>query len=288
MIAGERDPRVLAGLARTRMRAKHDDLVQALDGMFDDHHGELARLLLDQISFLDGRIAQLSARAAELTAAMPEAWGINADGTTGPDAGATSDAPALNAVARLAEIPGVSDDLARAIIAEVGLDMGRFPTAAHLVSWAGLCPSARQSGPRTRAGKKGQGDTWLRGSLGQAAIGAARTATFLGERYARIARRRGKAKAQVAVARSILVIVSLAPARRPRRPVTPCFVANPEVPPDPAAHPLPAGPDRGTRPGEAAGREAARISGDQTVIRGHRPARGDRPGHHGPPDRRGA
>ena len=69
------------------------------------------------------------------------------------------------------------------------------------MSWAGLCPSARQSGPRTRAGKKGQGDTWLRGSLGQAAIGAARTATFLGERYARIARRRGKAKAQVAVAR---------------------------------------------------------------------------------------
>ncbi|HXZ77147.1 MAG TPA: transposase [Streptosporangiaceae bacterium] len=85
--------------------------------------------------------------------------------------------------------------------------MSRFRTAAHLVSWAGLCPSARQSGPRTRAGKKGQGDTWLRGSLGQAAIGAAATATFLGERYHRIARRRGKAKAQVAVARSILVII---------------------------------------------------------------------------------
>ncbi len=85
--------------------------------------------------------------------------------------------------------------------------MTRFPTAAHLVSWAGLCPSARQSGPRTRAGKKGQGDTWLRGALGQAATGAARTATFLGERYGRIARRRGKAKAQVAVARSILVII---------------------------------------------------------------------------------
>ena len=73
--------------------------------------------------------------------------------------------------------------------------------------WAGLCPSARQSGPRTRSGKKGQGDAWLRGALGQAATGAARTATFLGERYARIARRRGPAKAQVAVARSILVII---------------------------------------------------------------------------------
>ena len=80
----------------------------------------------------------------------------------------------------------------------------RFPDAAHLVSWAGLCPSARQSGPRTRAGKKGQGNTWLRSALGQAANGAARTQTFLGERYHRIARRRGKKKAQVAVARSIL------------------------------------------------------------------------------------
>ena len=115
----------------------------------------------------------------------------------------------LNAVARLAQIPGVSPDLARSIIAETGLDMTRFPTAGHLVSWAGLCPSARQSGPRSRPGKKGQGDTWLRASLGQAAVGASRTATFLGERYSRIARRRGKAKAQVAVARSILVIISL-------------------------------------------------------------------------------
>jgi len=207
MIAGQRDPLVLAALARTAMRARHDDLVQALDGMFDDHHGELAGMLLDQIAFLDQRIAALAARAASLTAAMPAAWGVDAGGTTGPDAGTGPDAPVLPAVARLAEVPGISPDLARAIIAETGLDMSRFPTAAHLVSWAGLCPSARQSGPRTRAGKKGQGDTWLRGTLGQAANGAARTHTFLGERYHRILRRRGKAKAQVAVARSILVIV---------------------------------------------------------------------------------
>jgi transposase len=207
MIAGQRDPEVLAGLARGRMKAKHDDLVEALSGMFDDHHGELAGLLLDQIAFLDAKIAQLGARAAGLAGAMPGAWGINADGTSGPDAGTSPDAPVLNAVARLAQIPGVSPDLARSVIAETGLDMTRFPTAAHLVSWAGLCPSARQSGARTRAGKKGQGNRYLRGSLGQAAIGAAGTATFLGERYARIARRRGKAKAQVAVARSILVII---------------------------------------------------------------------------------
>jgi transposase len=207
MIAGERDPHALAALARRTMKAKHDDLVEALDGMFDDHHGELAHLLLDQIASLDATIAQLSARIAELTAAMPASWGVDPDGTTGPGAGTGPDAPVLSAVARLAEIPGISPDLARSIIAETGLDMTRFPTAAHLVSWAGLCPSARQSGTRTRAGKKRKGNTWLRGSLGQAAAGAARTTTFLGERYHRIARRRGKAKAQVAVARSILVII---------------------------------------------------------------------------------
>jgi transposase len=207
MIAGQRDPQVLAGLARTRMKARHDDLVEALDGMFDDHHGELAGLLLDQIAFLSDRISRLSARAAEVTAAIPQAWGTDADGTTGPDAGTGPDAAVLPAVTRLAAIPGLTEDLARTIIAETGLDMTRFPTAAHLVSWAGLCPTARQSGPRTRAAKKGQGDTWLRGALGQAALGAARTPTFLGERYHRIARRRGKAKAQVAVARSILVII---------------------------------------------------------------------------------
>ena len=85
--------------------------------------------------------------------------------------------------------------------------MSRFPTAAHLVSWAGLCPSAQQSGPRTRQGKKGQGNKYLRSYLGQAAIGASHTRTFLGERYHRLARRRGKTKAQVAIARSILVII---------------------------------------------------------------------------------
>ena len=207
MIAGQRDPQALAALARTAMKARHDDLVQALDGMSDDHHGELAGMLLDQIAFLDQRIAALSARAAGLAAAMPAAWGVDGDGTTGPDAGTGPDAAVLPVVVRLAEIPGVSENLARAIIAEIGLDMSRFPDAAHLVSWAGLCPSARQSGPRTRAGKKGQGNTWLRSALGQAANGAAHTQTFLGERYHRIARRRGKKKAQVAVARSILVII---------------------------------------------------------------------------------
>jgi transposase len=87
MIAGQRDPEILAGLARRTKKAKHDALVEALDGMFDDHHGELAALLLDQIASLDGKIAQLSTGAAELAAAMPEGWGVDVDGTTGPGAG---------------------------------------------------------------------------------------------------------------------------------------------------------------------------------------------------------
>jgi transposase len=207
LIAGERDPQVLAALARGRMRGKRDALAEALTGMFDSHHGELAQLELDQIAFLDERISQLEDRIAATLAGLPAAWGIDADGTTGPHAGTGPDPAALPAAARLAEIPGITALTAAAIIAETGLDMSRFPTAAHLVSWAGLCPAARQSGARAGRGKKKHGNAYLRAALGQAALGAARTATFPGERHRRIARRRGKAKAQVAIARSLLVII---------------------------------------------------------------------------------
>src|SRR5262249_3509251 len=149
MIAGQRDPEVLAALARRTMKAKHDALVQALDGMFDDHHGELAALLLDQIAALDAKIAQLGDRAAGLTAALPAAWGIEGDASPGPGAGPSPDAPVRDAVAGLAETPGLSPARARTIIPEPGLDMPRSPPAAPLVSWAGFCPSARQSGPRS-------------------------------------------------------------------------------------------------------------------------------------------
>jgi transposase len=206
LIAGQRDPAVLAALARGRMKAKHDALTEALAGVFDDHHGELAGLLMDQIGFPGAQISQLTTRIEQQLTTIRDAWGTGPGGVTGPAAGTGPDAVIAPAVTRLDEIPGISAGLARSIIAETGLDMSRFPTAAHLVSWAGLCPRAIQSGPRTRHGKT-HGSTYLRGYLGQAAIGAAGTATFLGERFARIARRRGKAKAQVAIARSILVII---------------------------------------------------------------------------------
>jgi transposase len=206
MIDGQRDPQVLAGLARGRMKAKHDALVQALAGMFTDHHAELAQLLTDQIAFLDRQIARLDILISEQLASIRAAWGIGPGGETGPGAGTGPGAIALPAIARLDEIPGVSAGLAASIISETGLDMTRFPTAAHLVSWAGLAGRTIQSGPRTRNGK-GHGNTYLRGYLGQAATGATGTNTFLGERHARIARRRGAARAQVAIARSILVII---------------------------------------------------------------------------------
>jgi transposase len=207
LIAGERDPEVLAGLARGRMQAKRSALAAALDGMSGQHHADLAQLLLDQIAFTDTRITRLTSLISETIAQIPQAQGVDADGSTGPDAGTAPDSPVLSAIARLDEIPGISADLAASIISETGLDMTRFPTAGHLVSWAGLCPNANQSGPRNRKSKKGQGDTYLRSYLGQSANAAASTETFLGERYGRIARRRGKAIAQVAVARSILVII---------------------------------------------------------------------------------
>ena len=108
---------------------------------------------------------------------------------------------------RLDDIPGISQAGAQAILAETGLDMTRFPTAGHLVSWAKLSPRTIQSGASNRSGKTGKGNPYLKGTLGEAAAAAARTDTFPGERYRRLARRIGKLKALVAVARSILVII---------------------------------------------------------------------------------
>jgi transposase len=207
LIAGERDPKVLAGLARGRMKAKHAALIEALTGRFDDHHAELTRMLLDQVDALNAQIGRLTTRIGELIAAIPAAQGIDADGATGPSAGTGPGAAVLPAAARLDEITGIGPDGAHAIIAEIGLDMSRFPTAGHLVSWARLSPRTIQSGPRSRSGKTGKGNPYLKGVLGEAAAAAARTDTFLGERYRRIVKRRGKLKALVAVARSILVII---------------------------------------------------------------------------------
>jgi transposase len=201
LIAGERDPRALAELARGTLRGKRAALVEALTGRFDAHHGELARILLDQIDRLDAEIARVTERI-----------GVLLDEIDPPSPPQTPDghgqASMLDARRRLAQIPGINTESAQLIIAEIGLDMTRFPTAAHLVSWAKLCPRTIQSGTSLTAGKAGKGNPYLKGALGMAAATAARgNGTFLSARYRRVVKRRGKGKALVAVARSILVIV---------------------------------------------------------------------------------
>jgi transposase len=207
LIAGQRNPKVLAGLAIGRMRAKMKELAEALDGRFEDHHGELARILLDQVDALTAQVTALDEKISALIAQIPAAWGVDADGTTGPAAGRGPGAAVLPAVDRLDEVTGCGTVAAAALIAELGLDMTVFATPGRLVSWARRCPQTRQSGKKNTAGKVPKGSPWLNGVLGEIAASAARTDTFLGERYRRLAKRRGKRKALAAIARSILVII---------------------------------------------------------------------------------
>ncbi|WP_239162358.1 IS110 family transposase [Acrocarpospora phusangensis] len=210
LIAGERNPRVLAELARGRMRVKIPALVEALTGRFDDHHAELAAMLLAQIDGLQASILTLTDRIQALLEQLPAAQAADGHDDHGP--GGDIGVPAAvrqsaSAVERLDEIPGISPEIAQVVIAEIGLDMTRFATAGHLTSWARLSPRTVQSGSKSRGGMTGKGNPYLKGVLGTAAAVAAKTDTFLGERYRRIVKRRGKLKAMVAVARSILVII---------------------------------------------------------------------------------
>ena len=203
---GERDPKALAARAHGNIKGGSAVIEQALEGMLlGEHHPVLIRLHMDHITLLDRLAAELEDQIEAALDAIPAAWGVTADGVPSPDPG--PDAVVLPAAQRLAEIPGVSLKLAREIIAETGLDMTRFPTADHLVSWAGLAPVARQSGPRQRKPSKGQGDVYLKTYCAQAANGTGNTETFLGERLRRLTRRLGGTKAMCAVGRSILVII---------------------------------------------------------------------------------
>jgi transposase len=188
LIAGERDPKVLADLARARLRAKIGVLEEAFAGLpaggFDDHHRFLLGRMLGRIDAIDADIAVLD---AQIEAHL---------------------APFEETVRRLDEVPGIGPVAAAIIIAEIGLDMSRFPTAGHLCSWAKFAPGTKASAGKPKGnGSTGHGNRYLARVLGEAAVIAGRTDTFLGERYRRIARRRGKKKALVAVGRSILVVI---------------------------------------------------------------------------------
>jgi transposase len=184
LVAGERDPKALAQLARRTLRRKITLLEEAFTGYFTEHHGFLLARMLARVDAITADIAALDARI---------------------EAGI---APFATAVAKVDEVPGISLVAAHAILAETGLDMTRFPTAGHLVSWARYAPGVKESaGKKKGKNTTGHGNPYLARILGNAAAAAGKTDTFLGERYRRIARRRGAKKANVAIGRSILVII---------------------------------------------------------------------------------
>lgn len=181
--AGADDPGELAEQARGRMRRKLPELRAALRGRVTDHHRFQIRLLLDHAAHLDGVIARLSARVA--SAMTPQAAVIE----------------------RLVTVPGIERRTAEAVVAEVGTDMARFPTAGHLASWAGMCPGNDESAGKRRSGRTTKGSRWLRQVLIQAAWAASHTkGTYLSAHYRRIAARRGKKRAVVALGHTLLVI----------------------------------------------------------------------------------
>lgn len=185
LIAGNAAADDLAALARARLRAKLPELRQALDGRVSDHHRFQLRMLMEQVEHLEGWVAELGVRIESVMRPFQEAAG------------------------RLALIPGVGPRAAEVIVAEVGTDMTKFPTAGHLAAWAGMCPGNHGSGEKKRiSGKTTKGSQWLRAVLVQAAWAASHTKeTIFAAAYRRWAKRLGKKKALVAVAHKILVVV---------------------------------------------------------------------------------
>jgi transposase len=184
LIDGQRDPVILADLARLRLRAKTPQLVEALHGRFREHHAFLARMHLDLIDQHTAAIDKLTARIEVVIE------------------------PCRAFRDLICSIPGIGTVSADVITAETGADMTRFPTAGHLSSWAGVCPGHHESAGRVKSTRTRPGNPYLKAVLGTAAMNAARSKdTYLGARYRRIAARRGKAKAVVAIQHTLLVAI---------------------------------------------------------------------------------
>jgi transposase len=184
LIAGERDPVVLADLAKRRMRSKIPELTDALTGRFSEHHGFLARVHLDLIDQHSKALAELDARIEVMIEPFRSARDL------------------------LVSIPGISIVVADVVIAETGGDMSRFPTAGHLASWAGTCPGSNESAGRVKSTHTRPGNPHLKGALGTAAMSAAHSHdTYLGAKYRRIASRRGPVKAIVAIEHAMVIAI---------------------------------------------------------------------------------
>lgn len=184
LVAGTAEPATLAQFARGRMRTKIPQLERALAGRFAAHQRFIVGQQLAHIDYLDEVIERLSAEVAERLALF--------DGL----------------IDRLDAIPGIARRTAETLLAEIGSDMSHFPTAAHLASWAGMCPGHHESAGKQHDGKTRKGSPWLRQALIEAAAAAGKTkGTYLAAQYHRLLARRGRNKAAVAVGHSILVIV---------------------------------------------------------------------------------
>lgn len=182
LVSGNRDPEALADLAKGRLRAKLPALRQALDGRFGSHHALLVGQILAKLDYLDEVIASLSAEIDQVIR------------------------PFGAQIALLITIPGVERRTAEELIAEIGVDMGRFGTAGQLASWAGMCPGHHESAGKQRSGRARPGPKWLQRSLTESAKAAGRSnGTYLGAQYQRLRGRKGPAKATKAVGHSILV-----------------------------------------------------------------------------------
>lgn len=184
LISGQRDPNLLADLAKRRLRSKIPALTEALTGRFGEHHAFLARMHLDVIDQRTRQIVELNARIAVVME------------------------PFRSFVDLIGTIPGIGQRVAEVIVAETGADMSVFPTAAHLVSWAGTCPGSNESAGRVKSTATRPGNPYLKAALGVAALSIANTkGTYLSAKYRRIAARRGPKKALVAVEHAILTAV---------------------------------------------------------------------------------
>jgi transposase len=184
LIAGEADAKKLAVLGNSRLKTPRETLALALEGRLTKHHRFLLKTHLDQVDVTDRSIGQLDARIEEAAR------------------------PFVEMVDRITEMPGVSKTAAHVVLAEIGHDMSRFPTAAHLVSFAGLCPRLDESAGKRRSTRVRKGSNWLKGALVSCAWAAARSKnTYARAQYHRIKTRRGAKKAVVAVAASMLTAI---------------------------------------------------------------------------------
>jgi transposase len=224
IIAGVDSGEALAQLARGRLRDKVPQLRKALTGRVTDHHRFLLQMHLDHLTHLEGLVTRLDQRIAaaierDRPADPPPEDGPPTPGTFDPPSAeepTASEPPAdrpgglglFPALCLLVTIPGINRRTAEVVLAEIGTDMDRFATSGHLASWAGLCPGNHESAGKRRSGRTNHGDRWLRSALVQAAWAASRTkGTYLSDQYRRLARRRGKKKALVAVAHTLLVMI---------------------------------------------------------------------------------